>query len=51
VRLADGSHLLVETKGRVDRDVPLKARAAAAWCKATAKSKTKWRYLYVRKTR
>ena len=45
VRLADGSHLLVETKGRVDRDVPLKARAAAAWCKAAAKAK--WRYLYV----
>ena len=47
VRLVDGSHLLVETKGRVDRDVPLKARAAAAWCKAAAKGKSKWRYLYV----
>ncbi len=44
-RLADGSHLLIETKGRVDRDVPAKARAAAAWCKAAGK--TKWRYLYV----
>ncbi|HEY4301290.1 MAG TPA: DEAD/DEAH box helicase family protein [Candidatus Didemnitutus sp.] len=47
VRLADGGHLLVETKGRVDRDVPLKARAASAWCKATAKGRSKWRYVYV----
>jgi type III restriction enzyme len=47
VRLGDGNHLLVETKGRVDRDVPLKARAAAAWCKAASKGKVKWRYLYV----
>ncbi len=47
VRLTDDSYLLVETKGRVDRDVPLKVRAAAAWCKATAKAKPKWRFLYV----
>lgn len=47
VRLADGTHLLIETKGRVDRDVPLKARAAAAWCKAASRGKAKWRYLYV----
>lgn len=47
VRLNDGSHVIIETKGRVDRDVPLKARAAAAWCKAATKGKTKWRYLYV----
>lgn len=47
VRLADGSHLLIETKGRVDRDVPLKARAAAAWCKAASKPRAKWVYLYV----
>jgi type III restriction enzyme len=46
VRLADGQHFLVETKGRVDRDVPAKARAAAAWCKA-AGGHVKWRYLYV----
>ena len=45
VRLNDGSHILVETKGRVDRDVPHKARAAAAWCKAAGKAN--WRYLYV----
>jgi type III restriction enzyme len=47
VRLTDGGHLLVETKGRVDRDVPHKGRAAVAWCKAASKGKTKWRYLYV----
>jgi type III restriction enzyme len=47
VRLAEGGHLLVETKGRVDRDVPLKARAATAWCKAATKGKHKWRYVYV----
>lgn len=47
VRLREGGHLLVETKGRVDRDVPLKARAADAWCKAATKGKNKWRYLYV----
>ena len=47
VRLRDDSYLLVETKGRVDRDVPLKVRAAAAWCKGTAKEKPKWRFLYV----
>lgn len=31
----------------MDRDVPLKARAAHAWCKAASKGKVKWRYLYV----
>lgn len=47
VRLSGGAHLLVETKGRVDRDVPMKARAAAAWCKAASTAKVKWSYLYV----
>jgi type III restriction enzyme len=46
-RLDDGNYALVETKGRVDRDVPLKARAAVAWCKAASKAKMKWFYLYV----
>ncbi|MCI0748838.1 MAG: DEAD/DEAH box helicase family protein [Verrucomicrobia subdivision 3 bacterium] len=46
-RLTDGHYALVETKGRVDKDVPLKARAAVAWCKAASKGKTKWSYLYV----
>jgi type III restriction enzyme len=47
VRLADGHCALIETKGRVDKDVPLKARAAVAWCKAASKGKTKWAYIYV----
>jgi type III restriction enzyme len=42
VRLNDGHHLVVETKGRVDRDVPMKARAAGAWCKSAG-----WEYVYV----
>ena len=46
-RLDGGHYALVETKGRVDRDVPLKARAAVAWCKAASKGKIKWSYLYV----
>jgi type III restriction enzyme len=46
-RLADGTHMLIETKGRVDKDVPLKARAAIAWCEAASRGKTKWEYLYV----
>src|SRR5204863_7655397 len=41
-----GQYLLVETKGRVDKDVPLKVGAAVAWCKATSK-KTPWKFLYV----
>lgn len=46
VRKTDGHCLLVETKGREDKDVPLKARAAIGWCKA-ASGKIKWEYLYV----
>ena len=47
MRQSDGSCLLVETKGREDKDVPAKARAAAAWCKAASTKKVKWSYLYV----
>ena len=43
----DGNCFLVETKGREDRDVPAKARAAIAWCKAASSKKTKWSYVYV----
>jgi type III restriction enzyme len=46
VRKTDGHYLLVETKGREDKDVPLKTRAAIGWCKA-ASGKIKWEYLYV----
>lgn len=47
VRLIDGSHLLVETKGRADVDVAAKAAAAVEWCKAASRQKGKWSYLFV----
>ena len=47
VRKPDGNYLLVETKGRADRDVPFKARAAVEWCKSASKQRTKWEYLYI----
>lgn len=47
VRLSDGTRLLVETKGRVDKDVPAKARAAVDWCKAASRKEAKWEYLYL----
>lgn len=47
VRCNDGSHYLVETKGRADRDVPSKARAAVEWCKAASRPQMSWEYVYV----
>ncbi len=47
VRETAGSYLLVETKGRADKDVPAKARAAVEWCKAATTNARKWDYLYV----
>jgi type III restriction enzyme len=47
VRTTEGRCYLVETKGREDRDVPRKARAAIAWCDAASASGTAWDYLYV----
>ncbi len=47
MRLSDGGYLLAETKGREDKDVPAKARAAVAWCRAASTRKVKWEYLYV----
>jgi type III restriction enzyme len=41
------NYLLIETKGREDIDVPLKATAAISWCKAASSKKVKWQYLYV----
>jgi type III restriction enzyme len=46
-RKTDGAHLLIETKGRVDKDVPLKASAAAGWCQAATATGARWEYLYV----
>jgi type III restriction enzyme len=47
VRLKDDSYLLLETKGREDREVPMKARAAEEWCAAATKQGAKWSYVYV----
>ncbi len=47
IKKKDGNCLLVETKGREDIDVPLKATAAASWCKSASAAKLKWEYLYV----
>jgi type III restriction enzyme len=47
VRDQDGKLFLVETKGRQDRDVPRKAMAAQAWCKAASRSKTDWQYVFI----
>lgn len=47
VRLSDGKYYLAELKGKVDELVPLKASAAAEWCKAASQSGPKWAYLYV----
>lgn len=47
VRDTGGKLYLVETKGRQDRDVPRKAMAAVAWCKAASRSKTDWDYLFI----
>jgi type III restriction enzyme len=46
VKMKSGKYVMVETKGREDKDVSAKARAAIGWCKA-ASTKTKWEYLYV----
>jgi type III restriction enzyme len=45
-RSAEGRHYLIETKGREDKDVPRKARAAMAWCAAASASRP-WQYVYV----
>ena len=47
VRTSDGQYYLVETKGREDRDVPRKARAAVAWCESASSEDHQWEYLYI----
>jgi type III restriction enzyme len=45
---ADGTHWLVETKGREDVDVAHKDRAAVLWCEnATLLTDTAWRYVKI----
>ena len=46
--LSDGTHHLIETKGREDIDVSHKDRAAKMWCEnATVLTKTRWDYIKV----
>jgi type III restriction enzyme len=46
--LADGSHRLIETKGREDPDVAHKDRAARLWCEnATQLTAQHWKYVKV----
>ena len=47
IRKTNGDYVMLETKGRVDIDVPLKIRAAVAWCEAASGSGIRWDYLYV----
>ena len=47
VRMSAREYALVETKGREDKDVPLKARAVVAWCEAASQEGEKWTYIYV----
>lgn len=46
VKTKENEYYLVETKGKRDVDVSLKARAAVAWCES-ATNGSKWKYLYV----
>ena len=45
-RIGLKEYVLIETKGREDRDVRLKARAAMAWCEAASGGGGRWSYLY-----
>lgn len=47
-RLSDGSHWLIETKGREDIEVAMKDNAAQNWCDtATALNGVQWNYIKV----
>jgi len=47
VRTSEGRCYIIETKGREDRDVARKARAAIAWCEAASSEAAPWEYVYV----
>ena len=47
IRKTDGAHILMETKGPADKDVPPKARAASEWCRAASTKRARWSYVYV----
>lgn len=46
-RTKEGNCYIIETKGREDKDVPRKAKAAVAWCEAASNSNCRWEYVYV----
>jgi hypothetical protein len=51
VKLQNGQHWLIETKGREDIDVKLKDEAASYWCaNATALCGVNWDYYKVPQT-
>ncbi|MEZ5358282.1 MAG: DEAD/DEAH box helicase family protein [Candidatus Zixiibacteriota bacterium] len=45
-KTSKGDYYLIETKGKVDIDVAVKARAAMAWCQS-ATNGHKWNYLFI----
>jgi type III restriction enzyme len=45
-RIGPKEYILIETKGREDRDVRLKAKAAIAWCEGACGGGFQWSYLY-----
>lgn len=47
VRTGPSNYYLVETKGQVDKDVPVKAMAAVEWCKAASTKRASWKYVFV----
>ena len=47
VRSNDGHYYLIETKGREDKDVARKAKAAVAWCEAASRPQCQWKYVYL----
>jgi type III restriction enzyme len=47
VRSKKGYCYLIEVKGREDKDVPRKAKAAIAWCESASKPGGRWEYIYV----
>jgi type III restriction enzyme len=47
VRKSDGNYLLIEAKGRADRDEPSRVRAAVEWCKAAGTKGLRWDYVSV----
>lgn len=42
VRMKGDKYVLIETKGRVEREIAFKARAAQSWCESV-----KWEYVFV----